>query len=330
MFNRRWSIALLILLGGFLYTLVQFIISTNRLQHQVDNLLPGQAQAVPSHRIMLISQELDNPYWRSIEQGARAAAGKYGMDFEYTGPLRINPEEQLSLLEQAIASRPSAIIVQGTGGADSKELIDRAAALGIPVVTVDADEPGSHRLFYVGSDNLTAGEEMGRLVAEAADGKGTVGVLVGTARADSQRLRLEGLRSIIASYPEMKIADVRTSDISRLQASEQTRSLLAAHPDLKAVVGFSALDGLGALDAVRQLKTNRLLFAFDDLDETKEAVQKGLIKLTLVQQPLEMGSTAITLLHDYFQGKSVPDVSYTTIRLLGDSSNAKPDGEGAP
>ncbi|WP_025702456.1 substrate-binding domain-containing protein, partial [Paenibacillus forsythiae] len=143
-------------------------------------------------------------------------------------------------------------------------------------------------------------------------------------------LRLEGLRSIIANYPEMKIADVRTSDISRLQASEQTRSLLAAYPDLKAVVGFSALDGLGALDAVRQLKTQRLLFAFDDLDETKEAVRSGGIQLTLVQQPLEMGSTAIALLHDYFQGKSVPDVSYTSIRLLDGSGSAQPAGEDAP
>lgn len=331
MFKRKWTIALLILLCGFLYTLAQFVLSTNRLQRQVDTLLPGQAQAASSRRVVLISQEQDNPFWRSIEQGARQAAGKYGLTLEYTGPLRINPEEQLSLLERAIATRPDAIIVQGSGESASRNLIDRAESFGIPVVTVDADEPGSHRLFYVGTDNLAAGKEMGRLVAKATGGKGTIGVLVGTPRADSQRLRLEGLRSVVQQYPELKIADIRSSDISRLQAAEQTRSLLAAYPELKAVVGFSSLDGLGALDAAQQLgKTGLLLFAFDDLADTREAVRKGLIELTLVQEPMEMGAEAVTLLNDYFHQKTVPDVSFTSISPLDGSGPIESAGESAP
>ncbi|MFD1773389.1 sugar-binding protein [Paenibacillus rhizophilus] len=331
MFKRKWSIALLILLCGFLYTLAQFVLSTNRLQRQVDSLLPGQAQSASSRRVIFISQELDNPFWRSIEQGALQAAGKFDMNLEYTGPLRINPEEQLSQLERAIATRPDAIIVQGSGESASRNLIDRAESFGIPVVTVDADEPGSHRLFYVGTDNLAAGKEMGQLVAEATGGKGTIGVLVGTPRADSQRLRLEGLRSVVQEYPELKIADIRSSDISRLQASEQTRSLLAAHPELKAVVGFSSLDGLGAMDAAQRLgKKGLLLFAFDDLAETKEAVHKGMIKVTLVQQPLEMGAEAVTLLNDYFHEKAVPDVNFTSISPLGGSGITESSGESGP
>lgn len=40
--------------------------------------------------LILISQELDNPYWRQVERGARSAAEKHGATLEYVGPVQAN------------------------------------------------------------------------------------------------------------------------------------------------------------------------------------------------------------------------------------------------
>lgn len=59
-------------------------------------------------------------------------------------------------------------------------------------------------------------------------------------------------------------------------------------------------------------------------------MRKGLIEMTLVQQPLEMGAQAVTLLNDYFREKTVPDVRFTSISPLGGSGITESSGESAP
>src|SRR5207247_2735720 len=55
-----------------------------------------------------------------------------------------------------------------------KPAIDAAIAEGIPVICVDADVPDSRRVLFVGTDNLRAGMESGRRMAEILHGKGQV------------------------------------------------------------------------------------------------------------------------------------------------------------
>lgn len=318
--GRKWGIGVLVLVAGFALTLGQFFWSTARLRDMVEPLAPSGDSGLERKRIVLVSQELDNPYWRAVEEGAEAAASEYGMDIEYTGPYRINPEEQLRLLDQAIASRADGILIQGTGKPESRSLVAKAAELGIPVVTVDADEPDSGRIAYVGTDNAAAGAAMAELVAEASGGSGRVGILVGTLSADSQRLRVEGFKSALARYPGLSVADVRTTDISRLQAAKETEALLAMDPPVRFIVGFSALDGPGAADAAERLQPSRggrpVIFAFDDLPATLAGMEQGSIRAAVAQEPRQMGREAVALMQARLADTAVPEWSYTPVRIL--------------
>jgi ribose transport system substrate-binding protein len=332
MYGRKWGIGVLVLFICFALALGQFFRSTARIRHMVEPLAPDGGEA-PRKRIVLVSQELDNPYWRAVEEGARAAGEEYGMDIEYTGPYRINPEEQLRLLDQAIASRADGILIQGTGDSGSRALVSKAAEKGIPVVAVDADEPDSGRTAYTGTDNEAAGAVMAELVAEASGGSGRVGILAGTLRADSQRLRVEGFRRALARYPELTISGVRTTDISRLQAANEAEALLSMEPPVRFIVGFSSLDGLGALDAAERLKQTPELpeiFAFDDLPDTVAAISQGLIRASVVQEPRQMGREAVALLRASLNGQPVPEKRYTPVRILQEPQIANTKEGGRP
>ncbi|WP_058304233.1 substrate-binding domain-containing protein [Gorillibacterium timonense] len=319
---RKWAWIILPLFLLFAYVLTQFVTTSVRIKEWVDPLRPVPVTEAASKRVVLISQELDNPYWRSIGDSALAESKRVGLELDYVGPLRINAEEQLSLLEQAIASKADAILVQGTGLERSRALIDQAAEAGIPVLTLDADEPDSRRASYIGTDNREAGKQMGRLIAEAADGKAVVGVLIGTTASDSQKLRLEGLQSILSTYPGIRVAEVRTSNISRLQAASETRLMLEAHPAITDVVGLSSLDALGAMDAVESLKAEARtrIYAFDDLPDTRNAIEASKISLSLVQKPEQMGAEAIVITADLLRGISVPANRYTPVTVLAPSA----------
>lgn len=316
MSNRKWNLGLLLLFAVFACLLLQFVLSTLRIGELVRPLEPGPPDGQRPRRIVLIPQELDNPYWRSIEQGAREAARKYGMELSYAGPFRIDPAEQSRLLEKAIAAKADAILLQGIGDPQYRELIDKASGRGIPVIAVDTDEPGSRRLAYVGTDNTEAGKRMGELVTQASGGAGTIGVLIGS-EAANQRLRLEGFRSVVGRYPKLAIAEVRSSNISRLQAAEQAAAMLHGHPQIGYLVGFSALDGPGMLEAAGRVRPEGLrIFAFDDLPETTEGVRQCRIASSIVQQPRQMGYDAVALLHGYFQGKTPQTKRYTDTSVL--------------
>lgn len=328
MSNRKWNIGITILFILFSCLLLSFLLSTIRIRGLLQPILSDGMNLNVTHHVMLISQELDNPYWRSIEQGAQEAAAIYGMQLEYAGPFRIDPNEQIKLLEKAIASKADAVLLQGINDPRYETLIDKAVRQGIPVITVDSDEPSSQRLSYVGTDNLEAGKQMGKLVAHAAGNQGSIAVLIGNEQAPNQQLRLKGFRSVIERFPELTIVDVRSSNISRLQAAGETEDLLKHNPQVDYMVGLSALDGIGIWEASERIRPDGLqIFAFDDLEETLEGIRQGKINSTIIQQPYDIGYDAISLLNDYYHGKTLPKQHFTKISVLDHRTIKNENGE---
>ncbi|KZE69943.1 LacI family transcriptional regulator [Paenibacillus jamilae] len=326
MSNRKWTFILIPVLLLFGWLLFQFTLSSFQIHQFAEQLKAvSPKDRGPDTKVVLISQELDNYYWRSIEQGARKEAKQYGMRLDYIGPDRINPSEQIKLLDKAIASKADAILVQGINDPEYRRLINKAAGLGIPVITIDTDEPDSRRLAYVGTDNEGAGKQMGVLLAKASGEHGDIGVMISNERVENQRLRLAGFRSVISRYPNLHIVEIRSSNISRLQAAQQAQNMLTRYPQIRYMVGFSALDGLGILEASERRGAQSLqIFAFDDMAETLKAIKDRKIELTIVQQPEEMGAKAIKLLNDYLNGSHPQELTYTRVyEVQTDTSDDK-------
>ncbi|MFC0214013.1 sugar-binding protein [Paenibacillus chartarius] len=328
MSNRIWSAAVVILFGGFTILLLLFFFTTQRIQGYVKPLITPSKEQTNGKQIVLIAQELNNPYWKSIEQGARDAASRFGMELHYTGPYRINPQEQMRLLEKAIAAKADGVLVQGLGDEGYRSLIDKAVQAGIPVIAVDTDEPDSSRLSYVGTDNMEAGMKMGELVVKTSGGAGTIGVLIGSERAPNQQLRLQGLRRALAQFPNLTVAHVRSSNISRLQAAGQAEELLQLKPRITEMVGFSALDGPGIKEAAERLRPNGLhIYAFDTTEETLSGLSECKITAAVVQRPVEMGYRAVTLLNEHYLGNPVPQQLFTPVSVMNGCSAAKGAGQ---
>ncbi|HZG84084.1 substrate-binding domain-containing protein [Paenibacillus sp.] len=318
-----WNIGLAALLLALAACLAQVAETARSVRDLVG--VRGEGESVGAPRAVLVSQEADNPFWRAVERGAREAAAQGGWLLEYAGPRRIDPEEQLRLLDKAIASGADAILVQGIGDERFRRLIDDAVRRGIVVITVDTDEPGSARQAYVGSNNEQAGETVGLLVAEASRGRGAVGVLIGDERAPNQIQRLEGFRRAIARYPGLAIADVAASSISRLRAAAEAERMLREHPEIGFMVGFSSLDGIGIGDAAERAGLPLPnIYAFDDVPETMAGIAGCRIAATIQQQPARMGELAMELARQGAAGQPLPEYNYTAADVV----TADPSGAG--
>jgi len=317
MLDNKRKVGLVGILLVFFYFLYQFMSPALKINGLVQDMSHSSAASPSVRHVVLIAQELDNPFWRQVEQGAREAAEKQGMAIEYMGPNRINPSEQKRLLEKSIAVKPDALIVQGLKDQRYAELINAAVDQGIPVITVDADEPDSKRIAYVGTDNVEAGKRMGELVVNNAAGKGRIGVIIGSELADNQRLRLEGFCSIISNMQGYEIAAVRSSNISRMLAAKETEALLRQYADIETMVGFSALDAAGIVEGIQAARREDIrVFGFDDIEATRQGIANGSITASVVQQPREIGRQSMERLAAYFNGDKVPAQQFIGTSML--------------
>lgn len=324
--DKKWMAAVAVLLAILTYLFIGFAHHSSKMSSIVKELQGHRGNGTQRYHFVLIEQELYNPYWEMVEKGADQAAKEYGIDIEFAGAVRNNVNEQLNLLEKAIAARVDGIIVQGLNEENFTPVIDKAVKRGIPVITIDTDAPGSQRLAYVGTDNMAAGERLGQLVVETTGGSGKIGVIIGSDQSANQLQRLDGLRQVVEQHSGLEIVDVRSSNISHMEAIQQAASMLREHPEIDILIGTSATDALGMLQAAKSLKRDTLtIIGFDTQKETLAAIRNGEIEATIAQQPYLIGGMAVKLLYDYFQGQPLQSEYYTEVKVL-DSSNVE-EGE---
>jgi len=273
-------------------------------------------------KLVLISHVYSNPYWQQVRLGAEKAAGERGVIIDFQGPESASVEEGIRLIKMAYAARVSGIIAYVQDETQYNDVIDRVIEGGIPLVIVDSDAENSKRLAYVGTDNVEAGRVGGREVIRQIGTEGKVAIIMGGKSVKNQMERVEGFRNYIAANSNIVIAAVESSDSYLLEAELAAKKILNQHPDVKALFCTSALDGLGAAKAVISLGLvgKVKIICFDDLPETLDNIEKGIITSTVVQQPYMMGYKAVNIIMDNIEGKTTKGLFITDV-LVVDKEN---------
>ena len=137
----------------------------------------GCARHSTSEVYYLIASDMALPYWQTAAAGFNKAAAEFKVTAKVAGPRGHDPQAELAALHDAIAAKPSGILISVSDVTVLQPEIDAAINAGIPVITMDSDAPGSRRLFFIGTNNLEAGRLGGERVIQKLGGSGNVGLL---------------------------------------------------------------------------------------------------------------------------------------------------------
>lgn len=283
---------------------------------------PAEEEVKP--KIVLISHVYSNPYWKQIRAGAEKAARERGVIIDFQGPDTASVEESIRFIKMAYAAKVSGIITYVQDETQYNDVINKVIEGGIPLVTVDSDAEKSKRLAYVGTDNVEAGRVGGREMIRQIGTEGKVAIIMGGKTVKNQRERVKGFRNYLEENSNIVIAAIESSDSYLLEAELAAKKILNEHPDVKALFCTSALDGLGAAKAVKSLGLvgKVKIICFDDLPETLDNIEKGVITSTVVQQPYVMGYKAVHIIMDNIEGKTTKGLFITDV-LVVDKENLK-------
>ena len=247
--------------------------------------------------IVLVTKALDSEFWQRLKSGAEAAArAEPEVRLAVLAPEReINIDQQVTILEDQVLKKVSALAVAPAGVAEVVPVLEKARAAGIPVVIVDTDVPWPHRVSFVGIDNRLGGRLAGEYVLGAIGGKGKVAVIRGVLGVATQDDRMAGFREAMAQAPGVEYLAAQPANSERALGMSVMENLLTRHPDLRAVFATNDQMALGAMEAIaaRGLTGQIVLIGFDAGREAVRAVEAGRMSAVMAQYPEAIGRRAI-------------------------------------
>lgn len=257
-------------------------------------------------------------FWEYAAAGARKAASELDkVEVEVIMPEPGDVTTQRGKIETLLNRGVDGIAVSPCDAAAMNDLLNNAAGKTV-LITHDSDAPKSDRLFYIGTNNFTAGEAAGRAFLEVCPEGGKVAMFV--ARLDAQNAieRSEGFKA--ATKGKVEVVKIFTDAFDRGTAKKNVLDAIQAYGDLKGLVGLYAYNGTAIASALGESgeAAKRIkVVAFDEEDATLEAVEKGLIHATVVQNPYEFGARSVKVLAALARGdKSVLPQGFPENRIV--------------
>jgi ribose transport system substrate-binding protein len=313
-----------VLLGFVFAVLCYFTVISADKAFRSDWQLPRTADPHPAtHRLVLITQELDTPFWNKVGAGAMDQAAEEGASLEVWGSYGKNREEFLKKIEIAIHAKVDGIIVQGL---DTEEFINltkvKAAFYGIPVITVanDVSKELSLRKTYVGSDQYLAGRMIANQLLMDMGPRGKVILLSGDGKEFYQLQRISGIQETLERYPNIEVIHAETPDTAE-QVISTTRDVLNRVPEADAFIAVNAnIAGAMIREISRRFRVEPYyIYSFDDSTETMALLKEGKLDGIIQQSPETMGRMSVKLMTEWLNGKAGlldMDGYFTDIKML--------------
>lgn len=286
--------------------------------------LPKESNQESQHnRLVLITQELDTPFWNKVSAGAKKQAEKEGVTLEVWGSYGNNQENFLEQIELAIYAKMDGIIVQGLDTDEFKELTKvKAASYGIPVITVANDVPSAESLrkTYIGSNQHLAGELIATQLIDDMGTTGEVILMLDRRREFYQEQRLKGIQDYLKDYSNIEWIETTTED-TREQGIALTKDLLNRYPNIDA---FIAVNSNFTEDIIEEIERRSKvepyhIYSFDDNRASLPLLKQGKIDGMIEQLPHKMGERSVMLMGEWLDNDTVPldlDGYVTDIRMV--------------
>ncbi|HVZ15395.1 MAG TPA: ABC transporter substrate-binding protein [Bauldia sp.] len=272
------------------------------------------ASADDKPTIPVIVKDTTSFYWQIVLAGARAAGKEFNVNVPELGAQsEADIAGQISILENAVAQKPAAIVISPTQFAALGKPIDEAAK-STKVIGIDGTADTKSFTSFLGTDNIAGGAAAADALAagvQAKTGKveGDVAVLTNIAGQDSGDRRVKGfIDQVKAKYPGLNIVANKVADGQATTALNYTTDLITAYPKLVGVFANALVMGQGAGQAIAENKAQDkiTLVSFDSDDKTVKFLSDGVIYGLVVQNPFKEGHDAVKVALDASQGKEVP------------------------
>ncbi|MFC5529631.1 ABC transporter substrate-binding protein [Cohnella yongneupensis] len=270
--------------------------------------LASKAAVTEKLYIPIICKGFQHQFWQAVKIGAEKAAAEFGAEISFEGPeTEEQVDKQLEMLQVALGKKPSAI---GFAALDSKAsipLLQQAKDSNIPIIAFDSGVDSDIPVTTASTDNKKAAALAADKMAELIGGKGEIAMIVHDQTSRTGVDRRDGFKQEIESkYPDITIVDLQYSG-DPLKATDITKAILQAHPDLKGIFGSNEGAAIGVVNGVKEANMVGKITAigFDSGKAQMDAIREGVLAGSITQNPIGIGYETVKAAVAAIKGETV-------------------------
>ena len=219
---------------------------------------------------------LQTEFCMRMDDAAKVWAEENGVNYtSYDG--NNDAAAQLEQVETMIADGVDAIILNPQDADACSACVDAAVEAGVPIVGVNTMVNNDQLTAYVGSEDVSAGEEIMQYMIDYMDSDAfNIVVIEGPMGQSAQLQRYEGITNVLADYPNIKILAQDTANWSRSEAMTLMETWITTYGDeIDAVVSENDEMALGAREAIEAAGMDLPCIGIDGITDAVSAVESG-------------------------------------------------------
>lgn len=256
---------------------------------------------------------LNNPFFVSLSEGAKAEAEKQGVKLVVVDA-GDDAAKQTNDIEDLISRNVSVLIVNPVDSDAVAPAVQNAVSKGIKVISVDRVVNGVEVDCQIASDNVAgakmATEYLVELIGEGAKAAELEGVPGASATID----RGAGFHE--AADAALDVVASQTANFNRAEGMNVMENILQSSPEVKGVFAHNDEMALGAVEAVAASGKDIKIIGFDATDDAVTAVKAGKMAATVAQKPELMGETAVQTAIKLINGETVEKSLPVEVELI--------------
>jgi ribose transport system substrate-binding protein len=270
-------------------------------------------------RIAVFTKNRVNPGYQGARIGADRTAARLGVVTSHYVPARPDDvDEQIALIDRAIAARPDAVLFTPVHERAVNAAIVKFDAAHIPLVNIIARTTAGQRVCFVGSDDEALGLDLARYLFEAMSGRGDVAIVEGAAASPTSGARLAGFQKALASYPGIGLRLSLRGDYRRDIARQAWLEAADRLEHVDAVLCANDHMALGVLDAMAERGIDRLplIAGVNATPDAIAAMTSGHMLASANFDAMAMGAIGMEAAIRHLDGERVPSEIILPVQIV--------------
>lgn len=271
----------------------------------------GLAQGAWATTIGVSMDKFDDNFLTSVRNAITAEAQAKGVSLQIEDA-NDDTGKQISQIQNFIAQKVDAIIVNPVDTSATPKMTQLAAAAKIPLVYVNRkpeDKVLPAGVAFVGSNEKVSGTLEGEELAKCLKGKGNIVIMEGQLSNNAALDRTADIEEVMAKHPDIKIIQKQTAEWDRNKAIDLMNNWITQGGKIDGVASNNDEMAIGAILAMKQAGVDPKSVCIGGIDATADGlaeVANGNLAVTVFQNSKGQGKGAVDAALSLIKGDKVP------------------------
>jgi ribose transport system substrate-binding protein len=248
---------------------------------------------------------LGNPFFVTLRDGAKAEAEAKGIKLLIVDA-QDDPAKQIASVEDLLQKKVQVLLINPTDSSAVANVVKRATAAGVKVVSLDRSVNGAEVSAHIASDNVAGGKLAAEFLIEKIGGKGNLVELEGLPGSSAARERGQGFHSVVDGKADVKVVAKQPADFDRAKGLSVMENILQGQKNVQGVFAHNDEMALGAEKAIEAAGVKGVVIVgFDATADAVAAVKAGKLGATVQQKPELIGKKGVEVAKLLIDGQPV-------------------------